>query len=140
MEDKMKNRLIAAIRVRGRVNVRYDINETLDRLRLRRVNNCTLVKLTDSYYGMIKQCSSYIAYGEPNEETLKRLVEKGELGIKPEELMEGKYDYKELKKKLPIRLHPPRHGYRSIKRSVKQGGSLGYMGEGINNLIQRMVK
>ncbi len=135
-----ENKIIAAVRVRGHVNVRSDINETLDRLRLKRVNNCVIIKMSDSYSGMIKMCNDYIAYGEPNEETLKRLIKRAGLNISPSDILQGKYDPKVLKPHLPIRLHPPRHGYKSTKLSVKRGGSLGYMGEGINNLIQRMVK
>lgn len=140
MVSQLDNKLIAAVRVRGRVNVRHDIAETLNRLRLKRVNNCTVVRVTDSYYGMIKNCSNYVAYGEIDEPTLERLVKGSGIKADPKEIMEGKYDMKVLKKSMPFRLHPPRHGYKSTKRSVKQGGSLGYMGPGINKLLQRMVK
>jgi large subunit ribosomal protein L30 len=140
MPNQLDNKLIAAVRVRGRVNVRHSITETLNRLRLKRVNNCVVIKMDDSFYGMIKECASYITYGEIDEPTLDRLIKGSGLKIDPKEIMEGRYDMKELRKKLPFRLHPPRRGYRSIKRTVKQGGSLGYMGPGINSLIQRMVK
>jgi large subunit ribosomal protein L30 len=139
MKD-VENKIIAAVRVRGRVNVRSDINETLDRLRLRRVNNCVIIKMNDSYSGMINACHDYIAFGEPDEETIKRLVKKAGIDISPSDIIQGKYDQKALKAALPIRLHPPRHGYKSTKLSFKRGGSLGYMGKEINNLIQRMVK
>ncbi len=122
------------------MNVRHDITETLKRLRLRRVNNCVVLKMNDSYYGMIKECNDYITYGEVNEETLGRLIKSGGLKADPKEVLDGKYDMKEMKKSMPFRLHPPRRGYRSIKRNYKQGGALGYMGPAINGLIQRMVK
>jgi large subunit ribosomal protein L30 len=138
--NPIQGRLVAIVRIRGRVNVRRDINETLDRLRLKRVNNCTVIKANDSNYGMIKACSNYVAYGEVDKDTLKKLVENGKVDMNVEDLLSGKYDAEELKKKLPFRLHPPRHGYKSTKRSVNQGGSLGYMGQDINKLIQRMVK
>ncbi len=140
MSNQLNNKIIAAVRIRGRVNVRGDITETLIRLRLKRVNNCTVLKLTDSYYGMIKTCSNHIAYGEVDEATLTRLLNGAGLKADPKQIMEGNYDMKELKKSMPFRLHPPRHGYKSTKKSVKQGGSLGYMGPGINKLLQRMVK
>ena len=38
-----KNQLLAVIRVRGTVKVRASIAETLDRLRLKRVNNLVLI-------------------------------------------------------------------------------------------------
>lgn len=140
MPNELNDKIIAAIRVRGRVNVRHDIAETLSRLRLKRVNNCVLIKMNDSYSGMIKECSNYITYGEINEQSLDRLIKKSGIKADPKEILEGRYDMKELKKSLPFRLHPPRRGYKSIKRNVKQGGALGYMGPGINALIQRMVK
>ena len=136
----IENKLVAIVRVRGRVNVRHDIAETLNRLRLKRVNNCTVIKLTPDYYGMVRACSNHVAYGEIDEDTLGRLLKGAGLDVKPRDMMDGNYDASALKKSLPFRLHPPRHGYKSTKRSVKQGGSLGYMGPKINQLIKRMVK
>ena len=40
---------------------------------------------------------------------------------------------------MPIRMHPPRKGYRGIKQSYKAGGDLGYRGKEINSLIKRMA-
>ncbi len=139
MKDKeLNNKLIAAVRIRGRVNVRGDITETLDRLRLKRVNNCVVIKVNDSYMGMINKCRNYIAYGEVNDETLSKLLEKGSIDMKPSDLEKAE-DNEKLKESLPIRLHPPRHGFKSTKLGFKQGGSLGYMGEEVNSLISRMI-
>ncbi|HUC38748.1 MAG TPA: uL30 family ribosomal protein [Candidatus Acidoferrum sp.] len=140
MGNQLDNKIIAAIRVRGRVNVRHQTTETLNRLRLKRVNNCIVVKMNDSYYGMIKECSNYITYGEIDEETLSRLIKSSKIEADPKQILDGTYDMKALKEKLPFRLHPPRHGYKSIKRNVTQGGAVGYMGPKINGLIKRMVK
>ncbi len=140
-KESLDNKLVAIVRIRGRVNVRSDITETLERLNLKRVSNCALVKVNDSYMGMINKCSNYVAYGEIDEPTLGSLLErrgKGE-GIDAKSLMDGSFDSKELKKMMPFRLHPPRHGYKSTKLNVNQGGSLGYMGADINKLIARMV-
>lgn len=134
----INNKLIAVVRIRGRVGVRSTIAETLDRLRLKRVNNCVVVKATDSYEGMIKRCSNYVAYGEVDEPTLKNLLEKNGIEADSSKILSDGVS-KELREKLPFRLHPPRHGYKSTKRGVNQGGSLGYMGAGINDLIKRMV-
>ncbi|MCL5007748.1 MAG: uL30 family ribosomal protein [Candidatus Marsarchaeota archaeon] len=131
-------RLIAVVRVRGRVDVRGEIAETLERLRLKRVNNCVIIKPTGSYRGMINICNNYIAYGEINEELLKSLLERNGIEESPEKIMSEGLT-REIRGKLPFRLHPPRHGYKSTKRSVNQGGSLGYMGDGINQLIKRMI-
>lgn len=139
-KNVLNDKLVAVVRIRGRVNVRGDITETLKRLNLKRVSNCTLLKITDSYNGMLNKCIDYVAFGEIDEPTLIKLLEKHKVeDLKAKELMEGKFDQKKLNEHVPFRLHPPRHGYKSTKLSVKQGGSLGYMGAGINKLIARMV-
>ena len=137
-KNPLKDKLIAVVRIRGRVNVRSDITETLDRLNLKRVSNCVVLNVTDSYHGMLLKVSNYVAFGEIDEPTLSKLLEKHADGIEAKELMSGK-GFDKLKEQLPFRLHPPRHGYKSTKLNVKQGGSLGYAGPGINKLIQRMV-
>ena len=138
-DDSINNRLVAIVRIRGRVNVRSDITETLNRLRLKRVNNCALIKVTDSYHGMIEKCSNYVAYGEIDEPTLSKLISKRGAGLDAKELLNGTFDQKKLSESMPLRLHPPRHGFKSTKLNVKQGGDLGYLGTKINALISRMV-
>ena len=49
MKENLNDKLIAAVRVRGRVNVRHDVTETLNRLRLKRVSNCALIKVTPAF-------------------------------------------------------------------------------------------
>ncbi len=137
--DSLNGKLIAVVRIRGRVNVRGSITETLNRLRLKRVNNCTLVRMTDAYNGMLKKCSNHVAYGEIDSETLSKLIARGELKADAKALMDGTADMSALKESMPIRLKPPRHGFRSTKLGFGQGGDLGYMGAEINNLIKRMV-
>ncbi|MGC8669731.1 MAG: uL30 family ribosomal protein [Candidatus Micrarchaeia archaeon] len=138
MKKELINKVIAVIRVRGRVNVRNDINETLDRLRIPYVNNCTVLKLTPSYAGMIQKCNNYIAFGEIDADTLKAIMKsKGiEYGDEnqPVDAMLGK-----IKEHVPLKLHPPKRGYKSIKRGFNQKGALGYMGASINDLLKRMV-
>lgn len=138
-QSALKGKIIAAVRIRGRVNVRSSIEETMDRLNLKRVNNCTIIKVNDPYLGMLKKCVNHIAYGEVDEDTLAKLVAKFKLNVDPKGLINGKVDATELKEKMPMRLHPPRHGLKSVRRHFNQGGSLGYMGKEINGLINRMV-
>lgn len=135
----LKGKIIAAVRIRGTVNVRSSIGETMDRLNLRRVNNCTLIKVNDPYLGMLKKCVNHIAYGEVDEETLAKLITKFGLNVDPKGLINGKVNVTDIKEKMPLRLHPPRHGLKSVRRHFQQGGSLGYMGKEINGLIGRMV-
>jgi large subunit ribosomal protein L30 len=135
----LNNKLVAVVRIRGTVNVRSDITETLKRLNLKRVSNCAVIKVNDSYGGMLNKCSNYVAYGEVDEPTLAKLLEKHAKGLNAKEMMEGKYDAEKIMPFIPFRLHPPRHGYKSTKLNVNQGGSLGYMGPKINELLGRMV-
>ncbi len=141
MDQKAENKLLAVIRVRGRAGVRHEIKETLKRLNLNKINNLVLVYGSKPNMGMIKKCNDFITYGEISEETLQRLAEKKELKAKKEELDEafnGKKRPQEIAR-MPIRMHPPRRGYESIKSSYGNKGSLGYRGEKINELLKRMM-
>ncbi len=131
--------MIAAVRIRGRVNVSHDIAETLNRLNLKRVSNCVLIKANSSYSGMLAAAKDRIAYGEVDKDTLSMLLAKYAKDFNAQELIDGKRDVKELREKMPFRLHPPRHGYKNTKLSHSQGGSLGYLGPGVNGLIKRMI-
>lgn len=137
--NNIEGKLIAAVRIRGRVNVSHDITETLNRLNLKRVSNCVLIRANSSYSGMLAAAKDRIAYGEIDKETLAKLLAKYAKDFDTQELVDGKSDMKELRKRMPFRLHPPRHGYKNTKRSHSQGGSLGYLGPGINDLVKRMV-
>lgn len=138
-KNPLKDKLVVVVRIRGTVNVRGDITETLKRLNLKHVSNCTLIKITDSYNGMLNKCVNYVAYGEIDEPTLNKLLEKHAKELSAKELLDGKYDAEKVKIHVPFRLHPPRHGYKSTKLHFKQGGSLGYQGVEINKLITRMI-
>jgi large subunit ribosomal protein L30 len=37
-----------------------------------------------------------------------------------------------------LRLHPPRKGHKTTKRTFNQGGALGYYGQEINTLLYKM--
>lgn len=138
-QGELIGKVVAAVRVRGRVNVRGSIEETMKRMHLKAPNNCTLIKVNDQYLGMLKKCANHIAYGEIDEPTLAKLTKRYALEIDPNAVIEGKADISALKEEMPLRLHPPKHGYDPVKRNYHQGGSLGYMGKDINKLITRMV-
>ncbi len=139
MAEAKNDTLVAVVRIRGRVNVRSDITETLNRLHLKRVNNCALIKQTPSLHGMIHKAENYVAYGEIDEETLTKLLAKHAPELTTKDVMAGKYDAAKFKEMMPFRLHPPRKGYKSTKLSIKNGGDLGYNGAAINKLITRMI-
>ncbi|MBL7118095.1 MAG: 50S ribosomal protein L30 [Candidatus Syntrophoarchaeum sp.] len=154
--------MYAVIKLRGSVSIRPEIKHTLELLRLHRVNHCVVVEENAYYKGMIRKVKDYVAWGDISEDVLEVLFKKrGRLegGKRLTEeylrentsfdsmkelahgLYEGKTKMKDLtgvKIKPLFRLHPPRKGHKGIKRSVKQGGELGYHGDKINELLVKM--
>ena len=141
--------MYAAIRIRGSVNLRKEIKDTLAMLRLYRKMHCVLLKETDSIKGMLKRVNNWITYGEIEDDILKLLVEKRgrKLGNKRLTKEEAEEVFKKIKEneKIPntikpvFRLTPPSKGF---KKSIKQHypkGELGYRGKEINKLLERMV-
>ena len=149
----------AVVKVRGSINVKPKIKETMKLMRLNRVNHCVIVPENETYDGMLKIIKDYVTWGEVDVETTELMLEssgktsgntiftKKELKDSSfktmkalaKNLSEGKVVMRDVPKLKPIfRLHPPRKGYEGIKRSFKEGGALGYRGEKINKLIRRM--
>jgi large subunit ribosomal protein L30 len=153
--------MIAAIRVRGTVHVREPIERTMQHLNLKRPNYLVLVPEEKSMIKMLKKAENYITWGEINKETLAKLLEKKaylENGKKldkeylkkynlnsflelAEKIEKSELTLEKLKIKRPFRMRPPSKGYgrAGIKKSFKVGGALGYRGEAINELIERML-
>ncbi|MEM4245643.1 MAG: 50S ribosomal protein L30 [Candidatus Nanoarchaeia archaeon] len=153
---------IAVIRVRGRVHLRKEIEDTLKLMRLYRKNTCVIIKDSEPMIGMLQKVKDYVTWGEIDEETFKLLLDKrgrlaGNVKLTEEYLKEKlKTDYdtfskdyfafkKELKDipgmKQFFKLCPPVHGFerKGIKKPFSLGGALGYRKEKINELIKRMV-
>ena len=152
----------AIIKLRGSVGIKPGIKYTLGLLRLHKVDHCVVVEENDYYSGMIQKVKDYVAWGEISEDMLevllknrgrleggKRLTEQylydntpfGSLKELAHALYEGEVKMKDLmafKIKPVFRLHPPRKGHKGIKRSVTQGGELGYHGDKINELLYKM--
>jgi len=119
--------MIAVIRIKGRVGLSRDINETLDRLRVRRKYTCVVLKGSPEELGMIEKLRDFVAYGEINADMYKELVkQRGKKG-------------KDGKLKPFFRLHPPRGGIESKKHFGVGKGVLGNHGNKINDLILRML-
>jgi len=126
--------MIAAIRIRGTVDVTQKVEATLDRLRLKRKYSCVLLEESREKIGMLRKAENYVAYGKIDKTDLKLLIEKRAraLGNKPidksklndklvEDIMNGK-SLQSLGIKPFFRLHPPRGGFkRSIKLLYPQG-------------------
>lgn len=138
--------MICIIRIRGRVGLKKEINETLNRLRLRRKYTCVVLEGNKVQLGMIKKIKDFIAFGEIDDKTFGNLVEKrGQLIDKKnkvdfkkavKELEKGK-KYEELNLKPFFRLHPPRKGIKSKLHFPK--GVLGDNKNKINDLVERML-
>lgn len=139
--------MICLIRIRGEVGVRRDVEETLNRLRLKRKYSCVVIAHPKKeQLGMIKKVKDFIAFGEINETIFEKLLEKRgqivdklkKLNVKEvaKEIEKGK-KYEELNLKPFFRLHPPRGGIKS-KYHFPQG-VLGNHKEKINDLVERML-
>jgi len=141
---------LAIIRLRGTVKARREAIDTLRMLRLNRKMHCVLIQETPSYRGMLQAVKDYVTWGEITEETLKKLLEKrgrkagdkrltnDEIAIALKALHDGK-GLKETSVKQVFRLIPAKKGF---KNSIKQHyphGELGYRGEKINELLERMI-
>ena len=55
--------MIAVIRIKGQVEVKKDIKETLDKLRLRKKFVCVVLKEKNEIIGMVKKVENFVAYG-----------------------------------------------------------------------------
>ncbi len=151
----------SVIRLRGQINVRPQIKDTLRYMRLNRVNHCVVLPDNETTKGMLQTAKDYVTWGEIDAGTLAEAIRsRGRLsGNKPvtddyvkantdfssiEEFAAAIVDGKALYKQLPdvkplLRLHPAKKGLEGIKRSWQAGGALGYRGEAINDLVRRMI-
>jgi large subunit ribosomal protein L30 len=152
--------MYAVVQVRGVVNTRKDIKDTLKMLRLHHINHCVLVADTPENLGMIRKVKDYVAYGEVDPATLETLLAtRGRvIGDAPltdeyiksnstytgivelaQALAKGETRLRDIPGLKPVlRLHPPRKGYKTTKRTYVQGGALGYYGQEINTLLYKM--
>lgn len=115
--------MIAIVRITGQVKIRREIEETLNRMNLKKKYSCIVLDKPNSVeLGMLQKVKDFVAFGEIDKETYKELVEKrGKQGTKF------------------FRLHPPRGGIESKKHFGVDKGVLGNNGESINKLVMRML-
>ncbi len=115
--------MIAVIRIKGQVKIRGDAAETLRRLGLKTKYSCVVIEKPNAIeLGMIEKVKDFVAFGEINNETFKKLVE-----------ARGK------RSKTHFRLHPPRGGIESKKHFGVGKGVLGNHKGEINKLLERML-
>jgi len=157
-----EEKIVLAIRVRGQVRVRPQIEDTLDKLLLGRLHQARILKVTPSLQGMITKAKDYITWGEVSEDVIEKLlVKRGRLpgngrltdsyvkknskysGIKAlaKAIAFGKASVTDVEGLKPIfRLTPPSKGFKGKKYlGVGMGGITGYRGEDINSLALRMI-
>jgi len=116
--------MIAAVRVRGKLDISQNTSRTLEDLNLDSQNKCVVFEKNDSILGMLDQAKDFITYGEVSDEVLEELAEKEE----KDSIEHGD----------TVRLSPPSGGYKSTKKQVGQGGSLGKR-DSVDSLLQKMV-
>jgi len=153
--------MFLVIRVRGRHDIRKDVKDTLKMLKLNRVNHAVLVNDSPEQKSKIQKAGAYVTFGEIEENTLIKLLEKrarqkgdNKLGkeffkkIKVKDskelakiLLSSKKKLKEFGIKPVFRLHPPKKGYEraGIKKTYSVGGALGYRGIDINKIALKMI-
>lgn len=150
---------LAVVRVRGRVGLRKEVEDTLKMLRLTRPNYCVLIDDRREYLGMLAKVKDHVTWGEIDAEAVARLLRlRGELegGKKlTDDYLKKNTRYKTIDAfardfvahkaelgdipglRLFFRLHPPRKGYGSVKRSATEGGALG-LRRNMKDLLYKM--
>jgi len=165
-KQQAANPLLLVVRIRGTINVRKDKKGGLKSLRLGRVHTATLHPGEPSVRGALQSIKDFVSWGEVDEETLTRLLQKrarlaGNKQVDQEYLKKhlGASDFSELAKSLMslkadlsalpgvkpyFRLSPPRKGYhvkleRSRRGKKGKTGISGHLGKAINELVNRMI-
>ncbi len=110
--------MIAAVLVRGLVNVRHDAKAALAALNLRKKHLCVLLEETPERLGQLRRAKDFITYGRVSEETVAALRQRGDA---------------------PYPLPPPLGGWKGTKKSFAQGGALGDRGS-MDDLLKRMLR
>jgi large subunit ribosomal protein L30 len=141
--------MYAAIRIRGSVNLKKDIEDTLVMLRMNRKMHCVILKESDCTKGMLNKVRNWITWGEIDDDNLKLLIKKRGRKLADKRLTEKDAEevFNKIKEsqKIPeeikpvFRLTPPSKGF---KNSIKQHypkGELGYRRKEINELLKRMI-
>lgn len=151
----------AVVRLRAGPSADHDHKKTLESLRLNRIHHATLVPEDENYEGMLNTVEHHVTYGEVDEDTATALLEErgripgdedltddvvdehtgyGSIDGLAAALADEEADLAHLDGIKPVfRLAPARGGFDSKKRHFNEGGSLGYRGDAINDLLERMV-
>ncbi len=151
------------IRVRSDRGVKPKIRDTMSMLNLTKVNHAVLVPDTPAYAGMLQKAKDYVTWGEVGADTISDLIsqrgrmigdklitnaviksgsEFSTINALSKAIASGDARTNDVEGMKPVfRLHPPRgaKGWGGIKRSFSTGGALGFRGEAISDLVERMI-
>ncbi len=152
--------MLAVVRIGGKAGLERDVKDTLKMLKLDAIHNCVLLPDTPDYKGMVEKVRDHITYGEIDKQTFvemlrnrlrtsnnEKIIEtslKTLTGYNSHEelvdaLLSGKVRLSNFKKLQPVlRLTPPSKGFKSTKSHYPEG-DLGYRGNAINSLLERMI-
>ena len=73
---------IAAVRIRGLINIKPGIKKTLELLNLTRANHCVILDENPSTKGMLQTAKDYITWGEIDSKVLSKLISnRGKLSV-----------------------------------------------------------
>ncbi|KAF2019568.1 60s ribosomal protein-like protein l7 [Aaosphaeria arxii CBS 175.79] len=163
-----ENKLAFVVRIKGINKIDPKKRKTLQLLRLLQINNGVFIRLTKATIEMLKIVEPYIAYGYPNQKSVRELIYKRGYGkvnkqripLTDNEIVEenlGKYgiicvedliheiytvgpNFKQACNFLwPFKLSNPTGGFKTRKfKHFIEGGDLGNREEHINQLIRQM--
>ena len=156
-----RTKRLAVIRVLGINNTRGTINATCKLMNIARIHNLSFVDDRKSYKGMLQKAKDTITWGEVTADSVEKVLSKwgklpgdkqltdaymkektkfGSIKDFSKAFVDMKADLSDVPELKPFfRLHPPRKGYEATKLHYTVGGSLGYRGDNINQLIKRMT-
>lgn len=151
--------MLAVVRIRGTMNTRDFIDETMQLLRLDKANSCVVLPDTPSFRGMLAKIRDRTAYGTITFDVFKQLLEKrgrleGNVRIDAKTVKETGYDSVDAlakaifegkakmtgvpKLKSVFHLTPPAHGFKAVKQHWPKG-DLGDRGVKMDELIKSMM-
>jgi large subunit ribosomal protein L30 len=127
MTEEQNKGLLAAILIRGKVNLTSDVKNTLDRLNLINKNNCVLLEDNDINRGMLNKVTNVVAWGPVSDDVAGKVKLKNPVKRK---------DVKFKSFSLP----PPRGGFerKGIKQPFAKGGALGKR-VSMDKLLSKMI-
>ncbi|KAJ4305398.1 60S ribosomal protein L7 [Kalmusia sp. IMI 367209] len=161
-------KLAFVVRIKGINKIDPKKRKTLQLLRLLQINNGVFIKLTKATLEMLKIVEPFVAYGYPNQKSVRELiykrgygkVDKQRIPLTDNEIIEerlGKYgmicmedliheiytvgpNFKQASNFLwPFKLNSPNGGFRQRKfKHFIEGGDLGNREDLINQLIRQM--